>query len=44
MGLGLGYIDIHLLAAARLAGVPLWTEDRNLRGVAARFGIAHKGA
>ena len=28
MGLGLGYVDVHLLAAARLTGVPLWTDDR----------------
>jgi predicted nucleic acid-binding protein len=43
MGLGLGYIDIHLLAAARLTGVLLWTADRNLMEAAARFGIAYKG-
>jgi predicted nucleic acid-binding protein len=30
MGLGLGLIDVHLLAAARLAQVPLWTFDRRL--------------
>jgi predicted nucleic acid-binding protein len=41
MGLGLGYIDIHLLAAARLAGVPLWTEDRNLKEAAVKLGIAY---
>lgn len=30
MGLGLGLIDVHLLAAARLTRVPLWTFDRRL--------------
>jgi hypothetical protein len=34
MGKGLGYIDIHLLAAARLTGVPLWTLDKRLKSVA----------
>ena len=28
--LGLGWIDVHLLAASRLAGVPLWTFDQRL--------------
>jgi predicted nucleic acid-binding protein len=30
MGKGLGYIDIHLLASAHLASIPLWTLDRKL--------------
>ncbi len=40
MGLGLGYIDVHLLASARLSGLPLWTLDRPLRTAAARLHIA----
>ncbi len=39
-GTGLGWIDIHLLAAARLAAIPLWTLDRKLAAVAARLGCA----
>ena len=31
---GLGYLDMHLLAAARLTGVPLWTLDQRLHEVA----------
>jgi len=31
MGQGLGLIDVHLLASARLAALPLWTLDRRLR-------------
>ena len=31
MGIGLGLIDVHLLAAARLTRVPLWTSDRRLK-------------
>ncbi len=44
MGMGLGYVDVHLLAAALLAGVPLWTNDRTLRHAAARLRIAYRGA
>ncbi|AFM23357.1 type II toxin-antitoxin system VapC family toxin [Desulfomonile tiedjei] len=30
MGKGLGYIDVHLSAAALLTGVPLWSYDKRL--------------
>lgn len=30
MGKGLGYIDMHLSASARLTGIPLWTFDKKL--------------
>jgi predicted nucleic acid-binding protein len=45
-GRGIGYVDAHLLAAARLtAGSKLWTSDRNLQAVAAEldlaFGLSH---
>lgn len=33
-GRGIGYIDIHLLAAAVLDGVTLWTRDRRLQAAA----------
>ena len=37
MGLGVGYIDIHLLAATALAGnARLWTGDKRLRKLQAR--------
>ena len=40
-GLGIGYVDAHLLAAARLTpGAELWTHDRQLRDVATRLGMA----
>lgn len=35
-GCGFGWIDVHLLAAARLAGVPLWTLGKRLAKVAAQ--------
>ena len=37
MGKGLGFIDLHLLASARLTGVPLWTLDKRLKSVAANL-------
>ena len=40
-GLGIGYIDAHLLAATRLtAGALLWTRDKRLVRVADRLGLA----
>lgn len=40
-GRGIGYIDAHLLAAVKLtAGAELWTNDKRLRGVAVRLGLA----
>jgi predicted nucleic acid-binding protein len=40
-GLGIGYVDAHLLASARLtAGGSLWTRDKRLRAVADRLGVA----
>lgn len=41
-GLGVGYVDAHLLAAARLMGsVPLWTYDGQLRAAAKKIGMSH---
>lgn len=34
MGKGLGYVDVHLLAAALLTDVSLWTLDKKLDKVA----------
>jgi predicted nucleic acid-binding protein len=39
MGSGLGWVDVHLLASALLAGVSLWTLDRRLEEAAQRLGI-----
>jgi predicted nucleic acid-binding protein len=35
MGRGLGWIDVHLLASAKLAKLPFWTMDKRLMAVAA---------
>jgi len=39
VGLGLGYVDIHLLAAALLTSVPLWTSDKSLKAAAIRLQV-----
>jgi predicted nucleic acid-binding protein len=41
MGRGLGFVDIHLLASARLKGLPLWTADKKLKEVATNLSIAY---
>jgi predicted nucleic acid-binding protein len=38
-GLGLGWVDVHLLAAARLSHALLYTRDRALAAAAQRLGI-----
>jgi len=37
-GVGLGYLDVQLLASTRLSGCRLWTDDGNLRTAAKRLG------
>jgi predicted nucleic acid-binding protein len=39
-GSGIGYIDAHLLASARLSDVNLWTRDKELLAVARRLGLS----
>ena len=39
-GTGLGWIDIHLLASARLTRQSLWSIDRRLRTAAVRLGLS----
>jgi predicted nucleic acid-binding protein len=38
-GSGLGWIDMHLLASARLGRQSLWSADRRLRTAALRLGL-----
>ena len=42
-GSGLGWIDMHLLASARLIRQPLWSAERRLRQAAVRLGLADLG-
>jgi predicted nucleic acid-binding protein len=40
-GRGIGYVDVHLLAAVRLTpGAELWSRDNRLRSVAEELGLA----
>lgn len=39
MGMGVGYVDVHLLAAALLSNAPLWTRDKALASSADTLGM-----
>ena len=41
MGRGIGYVDVHLLAAAAIGGSCLWTRDKRLREIATELGVAY---
>ena len=41
-GAGIGLIDAHLMASARLTDLLLWTSEGNLREAAGRLGIAYR--
>lgn len=42
-GMGIGYVDAHLLAATRLtAGASLWSRDKRLQSTAHHMGLAMK--
>ncbi|MFC1890714.1 type II toxin-antitoxin system VapC family toxin [Thermodesulfobacteriota bacterium] len=43
MGKGLGLIDIHLLASALLADIPLWTLDKRLEQVSFNLKVCYEG-
>jgi predicted nucleic acid-binding protein len=42
IGLGIGFVDVHLLASTRLMlGTSLWTKDKRLHAVAENLGLAY---
>jgi len=41
MGIGLGLIDVHLLASAHLAHAPLWTIDKKLLNLTDVLGVSY---
>ncbi len=41
MGCGIGYVDVHLLAAAVMHGARLWTRDKRLKSIAEGKAWAH---
>ena len=40
MGCGIGYIDVHLIAACLISNAKLWTRDQRLHQVAVDLGTA----
>lgn len=43
-GIGLGYIDVHLLASALITEAPLWSLDRTLNRTAEELNVAYQKA
>ncbi len=41
-GRGMGYVDVHLCASARLTGVPLWTFDSKLRAISKELRLGYE--
>lgn len=41
-GKGIGFVDIHLLASAKLGQVPLWTVDKRLKAASADLDLNYK--
>lgn len=41
MGRGVGFVDIHLLASAKLSGLPLWTLDTRLQSVSIALNVQY---
>jgi predicted nucleic acid-binding protein len=44
MGIGIGYVDAHLLASTCLSGGVLWTRDKQLLGAAERMNLSWREA
>jgi hypothetical protein len=42
MGRGLGYVDLHLIASAKLNQVKIWTRDKRMKLAAHDLKIAHR--
>ena len=40
-GRGIGFVDIHLLASAKLAQIKLWTVDKRLHATASDLGVSY---
>jgi hypothetical protein len=41
-GIGIGFVDVHLLASVLLADALLWTADKRLKKAALDLGIAYQ--
>jgi predicted nucleic acid-binding protein len=42
MGRGIGLVDVHLLASASIARVPIWTHDKRLSAVASELDLGYE--
>ena len=42
MGMGIGFVDAHLLASAQLSSTPLWTSDKKLKSAATKLEVSYK--
>ncbi len=40
-GIGIGFVDVHLLASAKLSGTPFWTADKKLNEAALLLEISY---
>lgn len=40
-GRGVGLVDVHILASARLSGCAVWTRDKKLAAEAGRIGVGY---
>ena len=38
---GIGFVDVHLLASAKLSGIPLWTADKRLKDAASYLKVSY---
>ena len=38
-GIGIGFVDVHLLASAKLSGISLWTNDKRLKETALKLKV-----
>ena len=41
-GSGLGWVDLHILAAAKLSGCRIYTADRAMNAIAVRLDLAYR--
>jgi len=42
MGIGLGYVDVYLLASAHLSRIRFWTRDKKLMEAAVKLNASYK--
>jgi predicted nucleic acid-binding protein len=44
MRIGIGFVDVHILASAKLAGTLLWTADKKLKSAAINLSLNYKNS